>query len=76
MDAHATAAIHVVLMQAISMRLPGPMPAHTIQHVHVPIWEDSRWGGNGDAVYNRGTVATHVVLMGIKLVGFPPETNY
>ena len=41
-DAYGTVAIHAVLMQAMSIRLPGPMPAQSIQHVHVPIWKEGR----------------------------------
>jgi hypothetical protein len=75
-DAHGTVEIQVVLMQAISMHLPGPMPARNDPTCSCTDMEGSTWGGRWDAVYNGGTAAIHVVSTGIKMVGFPPETNH
>ena len=60
--------------EALSMLLP--MPAHIDPTGSCADIGGRRWGGNTSAMYSRGASATHVVLMGINLVGFTPEPNH
>lgn len=45
-------------------------------HASAPNMEGRTWDGNRGPMDNSVTDATHIVLMGIKLVGFHPESNH